>query len=67
MQRSLSMERNVIPLCFTVFSIRLLYPIFGRIKYGVKDLKYIKKYLKTYLKNSRVATRLFFKIIFYIF
>ena len=43
MQRILSMERNGIPLCFTMFSIRLLYPIIARIKYDVKDLKYIKK------------------------
>ena len=42
MQRSLSMERNGIPLCFTMFSIRLLYPTIARIKYDVKDLKYIK-------------------------
>ena len=44
MQRSLSMERNVIPLCFTMFSIRLLYPIIAKLKYDVKDLKYIKLY-----------------------
>ena len=42
MQRSLSMERNGILLCFTMFSIRLLYPIIARIKYDVKYLKYIK-------------------------
>ena len=51
MQRSLSMERNGIPLCFTMFNIRLLYPIIARIKYDVKDLKYIKNYFK----NGRVA------------
>ena len=37
------MERNGIPLCFTVFSIRLLYPVIAKMKYDVKDLKYIKK------------------------
>ena len=42
MQRSISMERNGIPLCFTMFSIRLLFPIIARIKYDVKDLKYMK-------------------------
>jgi len=31
MQRSLSMERNGTPLCFTMFSMRLLYPIIARI------------------------------------
>ena len=41
-QRSLSMERNGIPLCFTMFSIRFLYPIIARTKYDVKDIKYIK-------------------------
>ena len=46
MQRSLSMERNGIPLCFTMFSIWLLYPIIARIKYDVKDLKYLKLFLK---------------------
>ena len=40
MQRSLSMGRNGIPLCFTMFSIRLLYPTIARIEYDVKDLKY---------------------------
>ena len=39
MQRSLSMERNWFPLCFTMFSIRLLYTIIARIKYDMKDLK----------------------------
>ena len=47
------MERNGIPLCFTMFSIWLLYPIIVRIKY-MKDLKYIKVF-KNYFKNSRVA------------
>ena len=42
MQRTLSMERNGIPLCFTMFSIWLLNPIIARIKYDMKDLKYIK-------------------------
>jgi len=42
MQRNLSMERNGIPLCFTMFNIWLLYPIIVRIKYDVKDQKYIK-------------------------
>ena len=46
MQRSLSMERNGIPLCFTMFSVRLFYPIFAKIKYDMKDLKYIKKLFK---------------------
>ena len=36
------MERNGIPLCFTMFSVRLLYPKIAKIKYDVKDLKYIK-------------------------
>ena len=55
MQRSLSMERNGIPLCFTMFSIWLLYPIIDRIKYGVEDLKYIKLFFKNILKDGRVA------------
>ena len=42
MQRSLSTERNGIPLCFTMFGIRVWYPIITEIKYGMKDLKYIK-------------------------
>ena len=42
MQRSLSMERSGIPLYFTMFGIRLLYPIIARIKYDVKDVKYLK-------------------------
>ena len=42
MQRSLSMERNGIPLCFTMFSIRLLYPIIAKMKYDMEDLKYLK-------------------------
>ena len=46
------MERNGIPLCFTMFSTQLLYPIIAKIKYDVKDLKYIKK---LFYKNSRVA------------
>ena len=46
------MERNGIPLRFTMFSMQLLYPIIDKIKYDVKDLKYIKKII---LKNSRVA------------
>jgi len=50
MQRSLSMERNGIPLCFTMFSIWLLYPITARIKYDVKDLKY-KNCLKIIFNN----------------
>ena len=54
MQRSLSMGRNGIPVCFTMFSIHLLNPIIAKIKYDVKDLKYIKKSLK----------KLIFKIIF---
>ena len=49
MQRSLSMERNGIPLCFTMFGIRLLYPITAKVKYDVKDLKY-KFILKIILK-----------------
>ena len=40
-----SMERNGIPLCFTMFSLWLLYPIIARIKYDVKDLKYIILYV----------------------
>ena len=55
MQRSLSMERNGIPLCFTMFSIRLLYPIIGRIKYGVKDLKYIKLFIRMWGSKSAVG------------
>ena len=55
MQRSLSMERNAIPLCCTMFSIWLLYTIIDRIKYDVKDIKYIKLCIKNYFRNSRVA------------
>ena len=43
------MERNGIPLCFIMFSIRLLYPIIAKIKYDVKDLKYIKIILQIIL------------------
>ena len=57
MQRSLSMERNGIPLCFTMFSIRLLYPIIAKIKYDVKDLKYIKNYKKIILKIVELQRR----------
>jgi hypothetical protein len=39
MQRSLSMESNGIPLCFTMFGMWLLYPKIAKIKYDVKDLK----------------------------
>jgi len=49
MQRSLSTERNGIPLCFTMFGIRLWYPVITEIKYGLKDLKYIKLCCKTVL------------------
>ena len=54
MQRILSMGRNGIPLCFTMFSIWLLYPTIDRIKYDVKDLKY-KNYLKNYFRNGLFA------------
>ena len=54
MQRSLSMERNGIPLCFTMFGIQIWYPIFIEIKYGKKDLKYIK-----YTKMQRVSKIVF--------
>ena len=40
MQRSLSIEHDGISLCFTKFSIWLLYPIIAKISYDVKDLKY---------------------------
>ena len=46
MERSLSMERNGIPLCFTMFSIWLLYPIIAKITCDVEDLKYLKLILK---------------------
>ena len=42
MEQSLSMERNGIPLYFTMVNTWLLYPIIARIKYDVKDLKYLK-------------------------
>ena len=42
MQRFLSVERNGIPLRFTMFSVWLLYRIIARIKYYMKDIKYIK-------------------------
>jgi len=35
-------EHNGIPLCFTILSIRIWYPIITEIKYGMKDLKHIK-------------------------
>jgi len=51
MQRSLSMERNGIPLCFTMYRIRIWYPIITEINYGKKDLKYIKLYIKNYFRK----------------
>jgi len=44
------MERNGIPLCFTMFKYMLLYPKFVKLKYDVKDLKRYNLF-----KNVRVA------------
>ena len=52
MQRSLSMERNGTPLCFTMFGTRIWYPIITETKYGKKDLKYIKLCIKNYFRNA---------------
>ena len=57
MQRSLSMERNGITICFTMFGIRIWYPIITEIKYGKKDLKYIKLCIKNYFRNATRPAR----------
>ena len=67
MQRSLSMGRNGIPLCFTMFSIRLLYPIIDRIKYDVADLNltgYMRLIPSRQQTTYDASTRPVFKIIF---
>ena len=46
------MERNGIPLCFTMFCIRIWYPIITEIKYGKKDIKCIKLCIKNYFRKT---------------
>jgi len=58
MQQSFSMERNGIPLCFTMFGIRILYTTNTEIKYGKKDLKYIKLCIKLCINDGHVTDRI---------
>jgi len=46
------MERNGIPLSFTMFGTLIWYPIITEIKYGKIDLKYIKLCIKNILDFS---------------